>query len=152
MKKRLQRIPRSFSIDSGVLIAYFLGEDLGELVRSSGIMPPKGKTMYCSRTMISELFYILCRRRGESFAREVVSSLLTSGYLTILSTDEIDMEAGRYKCSRALSLADCYVQAVAKVQHVPAVFAKREDDLKKELEKKLPFDVRLLFLEDEISK
>lgn len=104
---------------------------------------------YCSRTTISETFYILCRREGEKYARTSIESVLMSGYLSVVSSDELDLVAGHYKCLRALSLADCYVLAVAKLEQIPAVFAKREDDLKKELEKD-PFDVRLLFLEDQI--
>ena len=81
---------------------------------------------------------------------EATESLLKSSYLSVMTSDEIDIQAGRYKCSRAISLVDCYVLAVAKIQNVPAVFAKREEDVKKELERR-PFDVKLLFLEDSLS-
>ncbi len=67
--------------------------------------------------------------------------------ISLVSSDEIDMQAGCYKCARSISLVDCYVLAVAKIQNVPAVFARREEDLENELQRR-PFDVKPLFLED----
>jgi predicted nucleic acid-binding protein len=145
-RKQLQTLPSRLSIDSGVVLAYFLGEALGELVRSA-ILPPKDRTVFCSRTAVSELFYILCRRRGNTFASEAVENFLRTNYVSILSSDEIDIEAGRYKCSRTISLADCYVLAIAKVQNASAVFAQKEAEIAKELYRR-PFDVKLLFLEE----
>jgi predicted nucleic acid-binding protein len=126
-----------------------LGEDLGDVVRSTGILPSKGKTLYCSRSTIAESFYILCGKDGKEYAEQSIQTLLASKYLSLLDSDELDMMAGGYKCSRSLSLADCYVLAVAKLKGIPAVFARREEDLEKELHKK-PFDVRLAFLEDQM--
>ncbi len=145
-KQHKTEIPKSISVDSGVLLAHFLGEALGELV-SSHILPPTDRNVYCSRVAISELFYMLCRRKGVQFARESTSTLLKTNYVSVLASDELDMEAGRYKCSRAISLADCYVLSVAKAMNATAVFARREEDLGKEIARN-PFDVKLLFLED----
>jgi uncharacterized protein len=148
--KRKPTVPRKLSIDSGVILAYYLGEDLGKLVKSSILAPGNGN-VYCSRQTISELFYMLCRRKGDEFASKAIETLLKSSYLSVVSSDEIDIQAGRYKCARAISLADCYVLAIAKIQSVPAVFARREEEVEKELERK-PFDVKLLFLEDYLSR
>ena len=145
-KPRKARMPDKLSVHSGVLLAHFLGEDLGEVVRSH-ILPPRNRSVYCSRLAISELFYMLCRRKGEQLARELTSTLLKTNYVSVLSSDDLDMEAGHYKCSRAISLADCYVLSVAKMMSAAAVFAKREEDLRKEIGRH-PFDVKLLFLED----
>jgi predicted nucleic acid-binding protein len=144
--KRKPAVPRKLSIDSGVILAYYLGEDLGKLVKSS-VLAPRNGTVYCSRQTISELFYMLCRRKGDAFATEAVETLLKSSYLSVVSSDEIDIQAGRYKCERSISLVDCYVLAVAKIQNVPAVFGRREEEVEKEIERR-PFDVKLLFLED----
>lgn len=144
MKER-RVLPESLSIDSGVVLAYLLGEELGEIARDEVLS--RERRAYCSRVAVSELFYILCRKRGGGFAREAVEALLKSGRLSFVSSDEVDMEAGAYKCARSISLADCYVLAVARVFKSAAVFAKREDDLSREAKKK-PFDVEVLFLED----
>ena len=135
----------ALSIDSGVVLAYLLGEDLGELVRDEILS--EGRMVHFSRTAASELFYILCRRRGERFARETLEAVLRSGRVSVAASDDIDVEAGAYKCARSISLADCYVLAVAKVMNATAVFARREADMGKEADRK-PFDVDVLFLEN----
>ncbi len=76
-----------------------------------------------------------------------VSTLQKTGYITVLSSRELDAEAGKYKCERNLSLADCYVLALAKLLDATAVFARRERELAKELLRR-PLDVEVLFLED----
>ena len=138
-------LPEALSIDSGVVLAYLLGEESGQIARDEILSREKG--VYVSRVAVSELFYVLCRRRGERYAREVVEVLLAGGRPAVASSDEVDIEAGRYKCGRSVSLADCYVLAVAKVLKAAAVFGKREDDLARELRRK-PFDVDVVFLED----
>jgi len=122
-----------------------LGEDIGEVVRDEILSAQR--RVYFGKTAVSELFYVLCRRRGERFAREAVESLLMSGRLSTTSSDEVDMQAGAYKCARSISLADCYVLAAARVFDAAAVFAKKEDDLTREMKRK-PFDVEVIFLED----
>ncbi len=145
MKER-HGLPEALSIDSGVVLAYLLGEELGEFVRSE-ILLHDGRKVYCNRFAVSELFYMLCRRRGQTFAREATEALLESGRLEFVSSDELDIRAGAYKCKRAISLADCYVLAVAKLSDAAATFAEREDDLKREMAR-APFDVEMVFLED----
>lgn len=145
MKGKLD-LPRELSIDSGVVLAYFLGEERGKIVKAA-ILPPKDRKVYSNRVAVSELFYILCRRRSEEFAHEATEALLKSGYISMISSDELDIEAGRYKCARGISLADCYVIALAKILNITALFARREEDLKKELAREA-FDVKMLFLED----
>jgi predicted nucleic acid-binding protein len=140
------KLPNKLSIDSGVILSYFLGEELGKLVKSN-LLPPRGKTIYCNRLCVSELFYVLCRRRGEAFAHESVGAFLGTGYASMVSSDELDMEAGAHKCRRTLSLADCYVLALAKIRGGAALFARREEDVREEIRKR-PFDIEVIFLED----
>jgi hypothetical protein len=60
------------------------------------------------------------------------------------------MAAGAYKCERAISLADCYVLGLAKLEQADALFARRERELEKEIEKK-SLDVQVHFLEDYVD-
>lgn len=133
------------SIDSGVITAYFLGEALGKKAKSEIFVPEKN--LFCNRLAVSELFYILCRRRGVSFARRSTEIFLKTRLATVIGTDELDLQAGAYKCGRTLSLADCYVLGLAKLQGATALFARREQDLDEEIRRK-PFDVEIAFLED----
>ena len=148
MKERVE-LPASVSIDSGVILAYLLGERSGELVRTRIFNQSTDKTTkaYCSGSTVAETFYILCRRKGPGYAQDTIATVLESGYLSRVSSNELDVEAGRYKCARGVSLADCYVLATAKLMHAAALFARREDDIKRESERD-PFDVQLIFLED----
>lgn len=139
-------LPSKLSIDTGVILSYFLGEETGRLAKSI-LLQPRGRKIFCNRLCVSELFYILCRRRGEAFARESVEAFLGTGYVSVVSSDELDMEAGTYKCRRALSLADCYVLALAKLQGAAALFARRESDVRKEIMKR-PLDVEAIFLDE----
>ena len=139
-------LPDRLSIDSGVILAYFLGEKLGELVKLE-IFPPKDRTILCNRLCLSELFYVLCRRKGQAFARISTEMFLKAQYASVTASDELDIAAGAYKCERAISLADCYVLGLAKLERAAALFARRERELEKEIEKK-PLDVQVHFLED----
>jgi len=139
-------LPGRLSIDSGVVLAYFLGERLGELVKLE-IFPPKDRTFLCNQLCLSELFYVLCRRKGREFARASTEMFLKAQYASVTATDELDAAAGAYKCERAISLADCYVLGLAKLEQAAALFARREGDLEKEVRRK-PLDVPVHFLED----
>jgi hypothetical protein len=68
----------------------------------------------------------------------------------VIASDELDMAAGTIKCERAISLADCYVLGLAKLEGVTALFAKREKELEKEIEERA-FDIPVQFLEDYIG-
>ena len=144
--KESRVLPEALSIDSGVVLAFLLGEELGEIVRSE-VLSRNGRRVYFNRLAVSELFCILCRRRGERSAHEATEALLKSGRLSLVSSDQLDIQAGTYKCARGISLADCYVLAAAKVLNCAAAFARREEDLKREMTK-APFDVEIIFLED----
>jgi len=140
------RLPDRLSIDSGVILAYYLGEKIGALARSE-IFESAEKTIYHNRLCVAELFYVLCRRRGIKVANDYVHAFLDAGRSVLSDSDENDIVAGAYKCERAMSLADCYVIATAKSHSASAVFARHEKDLDVEIKRKR-FDVEVLFLED----
>jgi uncharacterized protein len=147
LSERRERLPETVSVDSGVILAYLLGEKrIGGLVRSEILRQGRGG-VYCAGPAVAELFYILCRRRGEKFAHEAVDALLGSGYVQVASSTELDVCAGTFKCERSVSLADCYVLALARLLGAVAIFAKREEDIVKEMTKR-EFDVGISFLED----
>jgi hypothetical protein len=142
-----EKLPETLSIDSGVVLAYLLGEEpVGGLVRSEILTRGKGG-VFCAGSAVAELFYILCRRKGEEFALEAVDALLGSGYVNVASSTRLDVEAGRCKCAWSMSLADSYVFALAKLLGGTAVFARREEDVARETAKE-EFDVDMVFLED----
>ena len=97
---------------------------------------------------IAELRYILCRKLGWRESSEKVNKLLASGYIKVEDTLKLIDEASKIKCRRAISLPDCFTLALAHEITGNALFARKEQDLTAEMQRK-PFDVRILFLEDE---
>ncbi len=140
-----RNIPAKLSIDSSVLIAYFLGEPEGRIVKEKILFD--GREVHSSHLTLAETFYVLCRTKNHEFAMKAMETLAKTRYLKIHESTALDYAAASYKCERKLSLADCYVLALARETHAPATFAKRETDLTSESRRR-PFDVELVFLED----
>ena len=141
----MQSLQGKLSIDSSVLIAYLLGEETGEFARTHVFQT--GKVILFNRLGLTEVFYTLCRKRGINFAKESVTTFIQTRYCTFEDSDDLAIEAAAYKCERAVSLADCYVIALAKLRGSTAVFARREKEIVAEISRK-KFDVPILFLED----
>lgn len=100
-----------------------------------------------SEMTITETKYILCRKLGDEEAQARIKNLLDSGYITVHEDSKLIEYAAKFKCKRRLSLPDCFTLALAKKMDVPALFAKKEDELIKEISKE-PFDIDIWFLED----
>ena len=103
---------------------------------------------WTSEIAIAELRYVLCRRLGCRESNERVNKLLASGYLKVEDTLTVINEASKTKCGRAISLPDCFTIALAQKIEGSALFARKEQDLTKEMQKK-PFEVKIIFLEDQ---
>jgi hypothetical protein len=93
---------------------------------------------------LTELFYILCRKLGAELAEKKIADLIESNYITLEQTRSLIYEVGKIKCKRAISLADCYVIALAKEVGGKAVFARKEREIGKEMAKKA-FEVEFIF-------
>ncbi len=144
--KSWRKVPSRLTIDASVFITYFLGEPEAQYVEEL-FESPKVSELLCSHLALSETFYILCRRKGSEFATDAMETLERTAYVRVQDSTELDYSAGIYKCSRKLSLADCYVLALARNTGSTALFARRERDLREEHQRS-PLDVEFLFLED----
>jgi predicted nucleic acid-binding protein len=142
-------LPSRLAIDSSVLIAYFLGEPTGEIAKQE-ILAQK-KNTHCSHLALSETFYILCRARNNKFALDALETLEKTGFVKFHESTQLDYAAGMQKCARKISLADCYVFALAKDITGAAVFAHHEKDVSAELKENHP-GVPVLFLEDLVDE
>jgi hypothetical protein len=101
---------------------------------------------HASIVSIIESEYVMCRKVGHESASRNIDKLLDSGYLGVEDDVSIHRAASELKCSRALSLADCYTLAVAAAIFSTPVFARREPELVKEMERK-PLPIQPAFLE-----
>jgi predicted nucleic acid-binding protein len=135
----------SMVFDTGILLELIYstekGRKLKEALKSERIL---GNT---SEVNIAETRYVLCRRIGENESRRRVDALISSGYIVLHGISGLVDYASQYKCKRSISLADCFTLALAKKMDVPAVFARREEELLREMLRER-FDVEILFLED----
>lgn len=131
--------------DSSVLVEMAYATKLGEIAREL----LEEHDTYTTELAISETFYIICRKLGVEEAESKISNLLESGFIDVISIPPI--EAGKIKCVRSISLADCYIIALAKILNATSVFAIKEKELEREV-KRTPFDVPVVFLEELITK
>ena len=133
--------------DASVLIEMVYGTEIGkyalELAQSSE------HDVYTTDIALAELYYILCRNLGLEEADTKIKELHESECIINLYVSP--QEGGRIKCYRAISLADSFVIALAKKIKAAAVFAKKERELQREIDKR-PFDIDIIFLEDFVKK
>jgi predicted nucleic acid-binding protein len=144
----LKGLRGNIALDSSVLIEYLTGTKTGEILKQYFETLKPEEKVSCSLLTISEVFYVLCRLRGAKFAEEKINDMLTSRVLDICDSAEIAVRTGKIKCERSISLADCSCIAVAEMANAKAVFAKKEKELVKEIEKK-PFNREIIFLQDD---
>ena len=76
-----------------------------------------------------------------------MNKLIASGYFKVEDTLPLINKAAQTKCERALSLPDCFILSLAQKIAGSALFARKEQELANEMQKK-PFDVKLVFLEE----
>lgn len=103
---------------------------------------------YTTELAIAELKYILCRKIGWRESNDRVNKLLASGYLKIEDTATLTDTASQTKCKRAISLPDCFTLALAQKLTGTALFARKEQDLNTEIQKR-QFELNILFLDDQ---
>lgn len=137
----------NIALDSSALIEYLMGTKAGETIKEYFETLKPEETANCSILAISEIFYILCRLKGVAFAEEKIDDMIKSQVLRIYNTTELAIETGKIKCERAVSIADCSCIATGKLSNAKAVFARKEKELIKEIERK-PFDVEIIFLKE----
>nr|MDO8045391.1 PIN domain-containing protein [Candidatus Baldrarchaeota archaeon] len=144
-KKDLKDLRKRVVYDSSVLIEMAYATKLGEIAKE--LM--KEHDTYTTELAISETFYIICRKLGVKKAENKINNLLESGFIDVISISPI--EAGKIKCVRSISLADCYIIALAKILNATSVFAIKEKELEREI-KRMPFKVPVIFLEELIAR
>lgn len=99
---------------------------------------------------IIETQYILCRKIGRERAFEKVDNLIDSNFIEIQTLEQILKDISILKCNNPIALPDCVTIALAEKNNIPALFAKKEGELKKPLIIKA-FKIDLFFLEDLID-
>ncbi len=107
---KCSELPSRLAIDSSVVLTYLLGESLADLVEECILF--SDREVYLPSTALAEIYYVTCRLKGREVARRLVRTLKDSETVEIVSG--LDEVVGELKCDRAISLADCYVIALAR--------------------------------------
>jgi len=133
----------NIALDGGTLIALSIGEKGSSILKERILLGEI--TGFASQLAITEMLYILCRKFSWKIAVEKKQQIMDSKMVIIINNEELIEEAAKYKCNRAIALADCFTLATAKLKDAKAMFAKREEELIKEINKQ-KFDVEIEFL------
>ncbi|MCD6348883.1 MAG: PIN domain-containing protein [Candidatus Korarchaeota archaeon] len=142
MKKELQGdMVFDTSIFIEIIAGTYLGRKLMEILLDGKV------NALTTESNIAELSYIACRKVGWERGKENVQKITSSGYIEVLKIGSLLDRAAKMKCDRSISLVDCFTITAGEVLGVDVLFAKREDELERELARK-PFEVRLIFAED----
>ena len=131
------------AFDSSVLTEMLNGTELGSELTDT--LLNGGIIAHTSFINVAEAEYVLCRKIGHPNARKKVEDLLASAYVSVEEDPTLHAIASEMKCVRAISLADCYTFAVAKVTSSKPVFVLKEDELLKEMNRR-PFETQPIFL------
>ena len=103
--------------DTETLLAFYLGEPAGKEVERRLVETMKGETKgYLNIVNLTELYYILHRKNPE-IAEEKERNIRGYGVEIVpVKDNEIWREAAKTKGKHALSLADAFAVATAKVK------------------------------------
>lgn len=118
----------SIVFDTEALLAFYLGEPGGEEVMRFLMEVQEGKVKgYLNIINLSELYYILYRKSPE-VAEEKERNLRGYGLEMVPVTDDrLWKEAARVKGEHALSLADAFAAATAKVKQAPLLTGRDKE-------------------------
>ncbi|OGD45179.1 hypothetical protein A3K69_03385 [Candidatus Bathyarchaeota archaeon RBG_16_57_9] len=134
-----------YALDGGTLIELCLETGAGKALRDE--LKSGDVFAYTHDMALMELLYILCRKYGWQRAMRSTESLMLSGFLTVEAASALSEDASRMKCSRPLALSDCLTLALATRKGMTALFASREAELVREMERE-PLGVDVEFISD----
>ncbi len=134
----------SIVTDTSVLIEILENTPLGNKFFQKVLSSAQFQVFYIAPIIDTELKYILCRRKGYDNAIEIISDFL-KGFKRY-PEEKLRNEAAHLKCDFAISLADCYSLATAKLLDIP-IYMKKEIEILKVFEK-LSTCIKIKFIED----
>ncbi len=137
----------NLAVDTSVWIEFFLGTTEGNRFLQY-LEKSTSNQIYVSLSTLAEVYYIICRLKGENLAKQTVQLLKSIKNLIIDNTETLTELGGSIKCKRAIALADCLNIALAQKYSCSALFAIKEAELRKEIDRK-KFPVEFIFLKED---
>ena len=146
-KKDLVDLQGNLAVDTSVWIEFFSGTTEGDRFLHY-LETSTSNQIYISLSTLAEVYYIICRLKGENLAKQTVQLLKSIKNLIIDNTVTLTELGGSIKCKRAIALTDCLNIALAQKYSCSALFATKEAELQKEIDRER-FPVEILFLQDD---
>lgn len=108
-------MPERLTFDSEAILAFYLGEKCGEIVRDSLEKVQKGEAEgYINVLNLTEIYYILCRVDPELAEEKQRNLRLYSLKVVPIEDDGLWRLAAQIKSKHALSFADAFTVATAE--------------------------------------
>ncbi len=128
---------KKYVVDADVLSLYFAGDKRVEKYFYE-IDERKAKGLLCD-VNLAEYYYKTCEKLGKEVAEIRFYQVRGSAMTIVPTSEELVRRAGEKKCkySKELSLADCFVLALAELEH--AVILTTDPELEKLREVKVKF-------------
>lgn len=128
---------KTYVIDAGVLSLYFAGDKRVEKYFYE-IDEGKAKGLLCD-VNLAEYYYKTCEKLGKEIAEIRFYQIRGSAIKVVPTTEELVKKAGEKKCKhrKKLSLADCFVLALAELEH--AIILTTDPELEKLKDIKVKF-------------
>ena len=107
-------MPEVYVLDSFALLSFYQKEKGFRVVKK--ILQRAGKSevkIFLSEINAGEIFYLICKRRGEEKAKTVLANLWTLPIEFVLPKREHILAAARFKSKKSISYADCFVLEIA---------------------------------------
>lgn len=132
----------SLVIDTGLFIDFFSDGPLADFVEKQILNNEEVKTIYIHDYTIAEVYYVICRQKGEEEAQKIVAQLEKITY--IVPPNELRLIAGKIKCERTISLSDCFTCSIAIKFQIPVLFKSERELRKEKLKKEFDFKIHLI--------
>ena len=113
--RNVNGVPERYTFDSEAILAFYLGEEGGDVVRDCLEQVQSGAAEGCINVInLTEIYYILSRVSPE-LAEEKQENLRLFGLKVVpVEDDGLWREAAHVKAKHSLSLADAFAVATAK--------------------------------------
>lgn len=121
MAEEAEALPR-YVLDTSALLAYIEDEDGSELIESLLERAERREAiLLVSFITFTEILYITLREQGEETARDRLELLNQLPLIRVESDPAIGLAAGQLKATYPISLADCWVAALAELYEAKLV-------------------------------
>jgi predicted nucleic acid-binding protein len=131
-------LPR-YVLDTSALLAYIEDEEGSDVLESLLEQAERQEAILLSSFItFTEVFYITLREQGEEVARERLELLNQLPLIRIESSPAIGLAAGSLKAIYQVSLADCWVAALAELYEAKLVHKDPEFEVLAERIELLP--------------